>query len=107
MFDADFECEPFATLAYEALVEQLVRTRRPSEYHARLERLRQTMHQETALSVEEIEARLTGLPELPPSEELQHIWNYMFMIDLEPKNEERFGLNWKDIADRILAAPVV
>ncbi len=107
MFDADFECEPFATLAYEALVEQLVRTRRPTEHHARLERLRQRMDQETVFSVEEIEARLAGLPKFPPSEELQQIWNYMFMIDLEPKNEERFGLNWKDIADRILAALVV
>lgn len=107
MCAAAFEWEPFATLSYEAFVEQLVRTRRPTEHHARLERLRHRMHQETGLSVEEIEARLAGLPELPPSEELQQIWNYMFMIDLEPKNEERFGLNWKEIADRILAAPVV
>ena len=107
MRTADFEIEPFATLAYETFVEQLVRDIRPAERRARLERLRQRMHQETSFSAEEIERRLAELPELLPSDQLQQIWDYMFMIDLEPKNEERFGLNWKEIAGRILAAQLV
>ncbi len=107
MSAADFEYEPFATLAYETLVEQLVRMRRPTEQRARLERLRQRMQQETDFSADEIKERLVGLPELPTSEELQQTWDCMFMIDLEPNNAEKFGLNWKEIAGHILAAPIV
>ena len=50
MRTSNFEIEPFAMLAYEALVEQLVRETRPDEHQACLERLRQCMHQQTAFS---------------------------------------------------------
>jgi hypothetical protein len=106
MKSACFECEPFATLAYETLVEQLITAKRPAERYARLERLRERMRQETAFSQEEIEVRLSGLPELPSPEELQEIWDHMFMMDLNPRNEARFGVNWKEIADRVLTTSV-
>lgn len=104
MRTSDFEIEPFATLAYEALVEKLVRGTRPDEYQACLERLRQCMHQQNDFSAKEIERRLTRLPTILPSHHLQKIWDYMFMIDLEPRNQERFGVNWSEISSRILAA---
>lgn len=102
----DFEIEPFATFAYESFIEQLVMERRPTERQARLERLRQRMHQETCFSAEEIEKRLAELPEMPASEQLQQIWDYMFMLDIEPKNEERFGLNWNELVSQIHAVSV-
>ena len=106
MRGTDFEIEPFATIAYESFVEQVVRERKPSERQARLERLRQRMHQETSFSSEEIERRLAQLPKIPVSEWLQQTWDYMFMLDLEPTNQERFGLNWDEIASQILSVSV-
>lgn len=106
MSAADFEIEPFATLAYESIIEQLVREKRPSERQARSERLRQRMHQETSFSSEEIEKRLSDLPETQALEQMEQAWNYMFMFDLEPRNEERFGLNWNEIKTKMLAVSV-
>lgn len=100
---ADFEIEPFAALAYESFIEQLVRGKRSSERQARLEKLRQRMHQETSFSSAEIERRLAGLSETQALEQIEQVWNYMFMFDLEPKNEERFGLDWNEIKSRMLA----
>lgn len=56
MTSAGFEWEPFATMAYEALVEQLITAKRPAERYARLERLRERMRKKTTFSPEEIEA---------------------------------------------------
>jgi len=104
MCGADFEVESFAMLAYEASIEQIIRGRRPVERQAQIERLRNRMRRETSFSVYEIEHRLSQLPDIPPSADLQKIWNHMFMIDLDPTNEERFGLNWADIRSQILVA---
>ena len=103
MIVANFEIEPFATLAYESMIEHLIVGKRPSERQARLERLRQRMHQETSYSSAEIESRLAKLSENQAMEDMEQLWNYMFMFDLEPKNEERFGLNWNEIKSRILS----
>lgn len=97
MRGTDFEIEPFVMLAYEASIEQLLRESRPAERQARMERLRKRMYQETSFSAKEIERRLSELPEIPLSGHLQHIWDHLFMIDLDSKNEERFGLNWAEI----------
>lgn len=107
MRGTNFEVEPFVMLAYDASIEQLIRGRRPAECQARMERYRKRMHQETSLSVEEIERRLSEPLEIPPSADLQTIWDHMFMIDLDSKNEERFGLNWADITRQILAVPSI
>lgn len=106
MSGTDFEIEPFATLAYESFIEQLIRKKRPLECQARLDRLRHRMHQETSFPEEEIKRRLAELPEILPSDHLQQIWDYMFMIDLDQKNKERFGLNWDEIASQIPAVSV-
>ena len=103
---AGFEIEPFATLAYESFIEQVVRKKRPSECQDGLERLRQRMHQETSFSSKEIEKRLADLPKDLVLEKIEQLWNYMFMFDLEPRNEERFGLNWDEIKSRMLAVSV-
>ncbi len=102
MRGTDFEIEPFVMLAYEASIEQLLRESRPAERQARIERLRQRMYQETSFSAEVIERRLSELPGIPLSAYFQQIWDHMFMIDLDPKNEERFGLDWAEIERQIL-----
>ena len=49
----------------------------------------------------EIESRLSLLPPIGPWAEWQLIWDQMFVIDLYPKNRERFGLDVKTIMERI------
>ena len=99
-----FIWEPFAILAYDALVECLMKSIRPAERLERKERIRQRMLAETSLSASEIEARLALMPILPPWEELQQTWDEMFMIDLDPRNRERFGLDLRIIVNRITAS---
>lgn len=38
---------------------------------------------------------------LPAASDLQHIWDEMFMMDIDPANHERFGLNWSSIVQQI------
>ncbi len=101
-----FEWEPFAILAYYALVECLMKSMRPAERLERMEKIRQRMLAETRLSTSEIEARLAFMPPLPPWEELQQTWDEMFMMDLDPKNRERFELDLRTIMDRITASRI-
>jgi hypothetical protein len=96
-----FEWEPFCILAYEALVESFIKSIRPAERLGRTERVRQRMLAETELTALEIESRLALLPPIGPWVECQLIWDQMFMIDLYPKNRERFGLDVKTIMERI------
>jgi hypothetical protein len=98
-----FECEPFAILAYEALVESLIKSIRPAERLRRTESPRQRMLAETGLSASEIEDRL-GL--LPPWEVVQQMWDQMFMIDLYPSNRERFSLDLRTIVECITASSI-
>lgn len=99
-----FEWEPFAILAYEALVESLVKSVRPAERVKRVQRMREQMLTEARLSNEEIEARLSAIPYLPPWQDLQQIWDELFMIDIEPENRRRFGLDLRAIVERISSA---
>ena len=101
MCDGNFEMESFTLLAYEAAVEQLVRRARPRSRKARIERLRLRISKETGFSAEEIESHLGCLSKTPLSNDLQKIWDHMFMIDLDPNNENRFGLNWSEIEEQI------
>jgi hypothetical protein len=96
-----FEWEPFAILAYEALVESLIRSMRPDERSKRAQRLRVRLLTECGLSEVEAEARLAGMPVLPPWQGLQQTWDEMFMIDIDPANRNRFGLDLRTIVDRI------
>jgi hypothetical protein len=99
-----FEWEPFAILVYDALVESLMKSMRPAERLERTERIRQRMLAENRFSAPEIEARLLLMPPLPPWEGLQQAWDEMFMMDLDPRNRERFGLDLRTIVDRIIAS---
>ena len=96
-----FLLEPFTILSYEALVESLIKSIRPAERIERQEKIRQRLLSETNLSSSEIENRVAHMPALPPWEGIQQSWDEMFMIDLEPKNKERFGLDLKTIVERI------
>lgn len=98
---ANFEWEPFATLCHEALVESLVKSIRPTEQLTRMEKFRQRMHAETKLSASEVENRLAEMPRVAPWADLQRIWDEMFMIDLYPRNRESFGIDMREIVERI------
>lgn len=91
------ELEPFATLCYEAVVGLLVKSARPFERQRRTEKMRQRLQVETELTSAQIENRL-ALPAWPV---WQQMWDQMFMIDVWPENKERFGINFKDIIERI------
>lgn len=96
-----FEWEPFAILAYDAFVESLIKSMRPVERRKRMERLRRRMLSESGLPNSAIDKRLATMPPLPPWEGLQQAWNEMFMIDLYPTNQERFGLDLRTIVNSI------
>jgi hypothetical protein len=83
-----FVCEPFAILAYEAMMKSLIISMRPEEQRLRLERMRHRMPEGV-----ELEHRLALLPPLPPAAELQRLWDEMFLIDRYPENRERFGID--------------
>ncbi len=95
------ELEPFAALFYEAFVEELITSVRPSERDRRVERLRRRILQATTLSAPEVEERLAHVPGLPSWTVLQNIWDKMFMIDRYPENRQRFGLDVRAIIEMI------
>ena len=101
---ANFEWEPFTGLAYQVLVEHLIKSARPTEHHDRIERVRQQMLSETEFSADEIENRVSQLPLIGPWRGLQMLWDQKFMIDLNPENQERFGLDMREIVKRIEAS---
>jgi len=97
-----FELEPFAVLAYEAMVEQLIISMRLDEQRRRVERIRRRMLAENEWSTVEIERRLSRLPPLPSAVDLQRVWDEMFMIDLYPENRERFGLDMTAVVELVV-----
>jgi len=97
-----FEPEPFAILFYEALVEWLIVSLRPSDCLRRTQEIRQRLLAETSLSASEIEGRLASIAPARSAVKLQQVWDEMFMIDLYPKNRERFGLDMKAIVELII-----
>jgi hypothetical protein len=88
-------------LFHEAMAESLVRSIRPTERLKRIERLRQRLLAETEIAASQIENRLAQLPLVRPWDELQQVWDQMFMIDIYPENRERFGIDIKEIVERI------
>ena len=97
-----FEVEPFAVLAYEAMVDKLIISMRPNEQRRRVERIRQCMLAENQWSTAEIERRLSRLPPLPSAVDLQWVWDQMFMIDLYTENRERFGIDMTAVVELIV-----
>jgi hypothetical protein len=104
MSGTNFEIGLFITLAYYALIKKLFKEIRSDKYQERLEILRLRRHQETSFSSEELERLLDEPPEIAVL--LQQIWDAMFMIDLYPNNNERFGLNWDEITSQVFANSV-
>lgn len=92
-----FEWEPFAVLAFDAMITSLIISMRPEEQRRRVDRIRQLMLENNTLSDKEIEHRLSHCPSMPLQEELQQMWDKMFMIDLFPENRERFGIDMNAI----------
>jgi len=99
-----FELEPFVVLAFEAFAEQLIISNRPEERHLQIDRLRGMMSTKTPYSAAKIENRLKTRLTLPlemTKKHQQSLWDKMFMIDLFPNNQKRFGVDWSAIIDRV------
>lgn len=103
MGTVNFELEPFASLCYEAMLRSLIKAVRPAEHQRRAQKLRMRLLAETTFTNSEIETRLAHLSPFPPWQDLQKIWDQMFMIDLCPANKKRFALDVRDILKRIEA----
>ena len=73
----------------------------PEERLKRTQKIRERMLKESGLPETGVEALLAGMQPLPPWQDLQQTWNEMFMIDIEPENRKRFGLDLRTIVDRI------
>ena len=99
--DADFYWEPFVSIAYDALVEQLIIRMRPQELQHRTDLMRERLSVETKLTAEQIEERLGMLPQVEAMGG-QQTWDEMFMLDLYPENRERFELDLRTVCDQIL-----
>jgi hypothetical protein len=62
------------------------------------------MEQETLLSVDEIDWRMACIYPCPLAlrkQEQQKMWDKMFMIDIFPENQMKFGVDWSVIFDII------
>lgn len=99
-----FELEPFVVQAFDAFAMQLIISKRPEMQRLRLDEMRKKMAARTPYSTAEIELRLTnGYPfPLEKRKQLQQsVWNELFMINLFPNNQHRFGLDWSVIIDMV------
>lgn len=99
-----FEMEPFAVLAFEAMAEALIVSLRPEERRRRAEVCRQGMQTLREFSDPEIERRLSLLPAIPPSADLQAEWDRLFMIDVWPENREKFGVDMTLVRNTLLGS---
>jgi hypothetical protein len=99
--NAAFDYEPFIDIAYDSFTKLLVTETRPEELVARKAKLVERLRAECGLSHDEATRRADGLPALL-SDQLQEQWDTMFMIDLFPQNQDRFGLNVRETIRLIL-----
>jgi hypothetical protein len=97
-----FAWEPFAVLAYDALAQQLIVSMRKNEQEKKVNRICERMVKETSWSSAEIEDKLSLLTLDLQTKLIQRMWNEMFMIDVYPEHEERFGVNWGREIEMIL-----
>lgn len=97
----EFEMEPFAVFAFEAMAKSLIVSMRPGERSRRAERCRQRMRAMGHFSDAEIEHQILLFPPMPPVPELQLIWDKLFMIDLWPANREQFGIDMASIVETL------
>lgn len=94
--------EPFAVLAYDSLSEHLIVSLREDQQYMQKCRVRQLMLNYAGGSDEEIESKLSLLSPSFQKPFVQMMWDKMFMIDLYPGNEKKFGVNWSDVIDTIV-----
>jgi len=94
--------EPFAVLAYDSLSEHLIVSLRDDQQYMQKCRIRRLMLNNTCGSEKEIQNKLSLLSPSFQKPLIQKMWDKMFMIDLFPENEERFGVNWSDVIDLII-----
>lgn len=97
-----FDWEPFAVLAYDALAEHLIISMREDQQQMQKCRIQQLMLNNTNGSVQDTENKLSLISPSFQKPLIQKMWNEMFMIDLYPENEQRFGVNWSDVIDLIV-----
>jgi hypothetical protein len=96
-----FVPESFTAIAYEALTAQMIKSMRPSERTAWTLRMRLRLANETGLTEQDIDLRLSMYP-AALAEHWQQIWDELFMMDLYPENRLRFGLDIHEIFRQII-----
>ena len=94
--------EPFPVLAYDSLSEHLIVSLREDQQYMQKCRIRRLMLNNTCGSEKEIEIKLSLLSPSFQKPLIQKMWDKMFMIDLYPENEKRFGVNWSYVIDLII-----
>lgn len=99
---AQFDWEPFSILAYDALAANLIVSMRKNEQYMQKCRICHLMLNHTSWPAKEIKDKFPPLSPLFQKPLVQKMWDKMFMIDLFPENEHRFGVNWSDIIDMII-----
>jgi hypothetical protein len=97
-----FGLEPFAVLAFEAVGKWLIKSVRSDEQHLRKENMRRRLQGLSKFTETEIEQRLSLYSPVPHAPYLQDKWDKLFMIDLYPGNEERFGVDMAAVLEMVL-----
>jgi hypothetical protein len=95
---ANIKWESFTSIAYEALVKDLIKRIRPAER----EKFRQRILAESRMSATETESNLAERLFSATWTSAQAIWDRLFMIDLYPENRERFGVDMRAIVEIIM-----
>jgi hypothetical protein len=102
---ATFEVEPFAEMWYEVMVTNLIKSTRPDVRRQQLEKLRLPLRQFAQLTNHETNRRWTKAPASPTGDQLQEIWDTMFMFDLDPSNRSRFALDVRALVEMVRSPP--
>lgn len=84
--------EPLVLLAYEAVLERLLLSLRPEEVRRQEDRVHRLCTQAGA-PTKEIGKRLAEWRDFAMRGDFQRTWNMLVIIDAEPENEVRFGLD--------------
>lgn len=94
--------EPFAVLAFEAVGEWLIKSARSDEQHRRKENMRRRLQGLNRFTKTEIEQKLGIYSSIPPASYVQQKWDELFMIDLYPANQQRFGVDMTAVLEIIV-----
>jgi hypothetical protein len=95
----------FPVLVYGGLLEYLITSLRKDQREERMNRTREQflkINNKRTLSPEEEERLKEACSPAFQAKTNQQQWDTIFMIDIFPENQERFGVNWLSVTEKIL-----